>query len=185
MYWDEPGRKNTEKTLKLVKQKAAEMDIAHVVIASNTGETARTFYELTDGDDLNIVCVSHHVGFRDPGGDEMSKRTREEFSRLDVPVLTTTHLLAGVDRGVRNEYGGLYPPEIIANSLRMLSEGVKVSVEISIMALDAGLIPHESDVIAVGGSGRGADSACIIKPAHSSQVFDTDVKEVICRPRSS
>lgn len=45
--------------------------------------------------------------------------------------------------------------EIIANTLRMFGQGVKVCVEVATMALDAGLIPYGEDVIAAGVSGVG------------------------------
>ena len=96
-----------------------------------------------------------------------------------------THVLAGVARSIKQEYGGLYPAEIMAEALRTLGQGVKVSVEISVMAVDAGLIPYGKEVLAIGGTGWGADTACIIKPGHSNSVFDTDVLEVLCRPRES
>lgn len=80
------------------------------------------------------------------------------------------------------QFGGLYPPDTIANTLRMFGQGVKVAVEISIMALDGGLIPYGEDVVAVGGTHRGADAACVVRPAHSTAAFDTKVVEIVCRP---
>lgn len=71
----------------------------------------------------------------------------------------------------------------MAEALRMLSQGVKVCVEISVMALDAGLIPYGKEIVAIGGTGGGADTACIVEPDHSNNVLETDVKEVLCRPR--
>jgi len=65
----------------------------------------------------------------------------------------------------------------------MLGQGVKVCVEISVMALDAGLIPYGEPVIAVGGTGRGADTAVIIKPAHAKDILSTRIQEIICKPR--
>jgi len=91
--------------------------------------------------------------------------------------------MAGLDRAVRNKFGGVYPSEIIAQTLRMLGQGVKVCVEVAGMALDAGLIPYGVDVVSVGGTGRGADSAIVIAPAHSNQFFDTKIREIICKPR--
>jgi len=67
-------------------------------------------------------------------------------------------------RSLRKEYGGQYPPEIIANTLRMFGQGVKVCLEISIMALDAGLLPYGKEVVAIGGTGRGADTAVVLEP---------------------
>jgi uncharacterized protein len=97
--------------------------------------------------------------------------------------LTTTHLLSGVDRALRNKFEGIYPAEIIASTLRMFGQGLKVCVEISVMALDAGLIPYGEEIITVGGTGRGADTAAVIVPAHSIKFFDTKIKEIICMPR--
>ena len=133
--------------------------------------------------DLSVVCVTHQVGFKTPGVDEMSARTRARMAEAGVQVLTTTHLFGGVDRALRLRFNGYYPPEIIADSLRMFGHGVKVCIEIAVMALDAGLIPHGVDVVCVGGRARGADTACVIRPAHSLSVFDTRVRELICRPR--
>ena len=112
----------------------------------------------------------------------MSEAIRGDLSDRGVALLTTTHLLGGVDRTLSKKLGGLYPPDIIANTLRMFGQGVKVAVEIAIMALDAGLVPYGADIVAVGGSSRGADSACVVRPAHSTAAFDTRVVDVICRP---
>ena len=114
----------------------------------------------------------------------MPRSEREYLSGQGIKILTTTHVLAGIDRSVRNKFGGIYPPEIMANALRMLGQGVKVCVEISIMALDAGLIPFGERVITVGGTISGADTAAIILPAHSNNVFDLKVEEILCKPRT-
>lgn len=179
MYWPEKGKQNTDGTVEMTLQRALELDIRHIVVASNTGETARKFA----GKGKEIVCVTHHVGFRSPGEDEMGQEVRSLLREEGVKVLTATHLLAGVDRSLRFQFQGIYPTEIIASALRIMGQGLKVCVEISVMALDAGLIPHGEEIVAVGGSGRGADTACVIVPAHSNHFFETVVKEVICMPR--
>lgn len=183
MYWNKAGSENTDKTLEIAVKEMREREIENIVIASNSGATAKKFLEKAEDDDFNIVCVTHHVGFREPGEDEMSESVRKELKERGVKVLTTTHVLAGVARSIKNKYGGLYPAEIMADALRMLSQGVKVSVEISIMALDAGLVPYGEEIIAVGGTGGGADTACIIRPGHSNNVFETKVLEILCKPR--
>ncbi|MBO8169447.1 MAG: hypothetical protein H0Z35_09725 [Thermoanaerobacteraceae bacterium] len=177
--FEKPGPKNTEKVIELAVKRAKELGIEHVVVASTTGRTA----EQLIGHGLNIVCVSYHVGFREPGKDELTPEMRQKLKDQGVEVLTTTHLMAGLDRAVRFKFGGLYPSEIIANTLRILGQGLKVCVEISGMALDAGLVPYGQEIIAIGGSGKGADTAVVIEPAHSNKFFDTRVKEIICMPR--
>ncbi len=179
MYWEQKGPENTEATARLVIERAKELEVEHIVVASNSGTTVEHF--LDQG--FEVICVTHHVGFASPGEDDMPKHTREALSKKGVQVLTTTHLMAGLDRSLRIKFGGVYPAEIIAQTLRMLGQGVKVSVEVSGMALDAGLIPYGEEIIAVGGSGTGADSAIVVVPAHSNNFFDTKIKEIICKPR--
>lgn len=179
VYWEKKGPANTEQTVEAALKRAAELGIKHVVVASNSGATAEAF--LDKG--LEVVCVTHHVGFSNPGEDEMPPEARQKLQERGAKVLTTTHLLAGVDRSLRFKFQGVYPAEIISSALRILGQGVKVCVEISVMALDAGCIPYNEEILAVAGSGRGADTACIILPAHSNYFFDTAVKEIICKPR--
>ncbi len=178
-YWSKTGKSNTDDTVSAALEKAKELGIKHIVVASNSGETAKLF----TGKDLNLVCVTHQVGFKEPGEDEMEKEMREFLKEKGVQVLTTTHLLAGVDRALRFKFEGVHPAEIVASTLRLLGQGFKVCIEISVMALDAGMIPYGEEIIAIGGSGQGADAACVLVPAHSSQFFDTKVKEIICIPR--
>lgn len=168
--------------LKKAVNRATELGIKHLVVASNTGKIALELYKEAKSAQLHIVCVTHHVGFLGSGIDEMKKEMREKLAALNIDVYTSTHLMAGIDRAVRKQFGGLYPAEIVANTLRMFSQGVKVGVEIAVMSLDAGLIPYGEDVIAIGGTNRGADSAIVVRPAHSSEFFKTEIKEIIAKP---
>ncbi|HZK43913.1 MAG TPA: pyruvate kinase alpha/beta domain-containing protein [Syntrophomonadaceae bacterium] len=182
MYFKNAGKLNTDQTIELAIKRAKELKITNIVVASNQGDSAKKL--LPYKNDFNIVCVTHHVGFREPGSDEMDTSTRKMLQDEGIKILTTTHLLAGVDRGVRNHFGGVYPAEIIAQTLRILGQGTKVAVEISVMALDAGLIPHDEEILAVAGTARGLDTAIIISPAHANHFFNTEIKEIICMPRN-
>lgn len=179
MHWPQKGSRNTDGTVKAVLERAAELGIRHVVVASNSGATAEKFI----GHGLEVACVTHQIGFTGPGEDEMGPKVRKKLQEQGVKILTTTHLLAGVDRALRNKFQGVFPAEIVSSTLRFFGQGLKVCVEISVMALDAGLIPYGEEIIAVGGTGRGCDAACVVVPAHSSWFFDTVVKEIICMPR--
>lgn len=180
MYWECTGPENTQKTISMAVERAKVLGIENFVIASNTGASV---LELMQYSVPNIVCVTHHVGFSSPGEDEMELAMRERLEKAGVKVLTTTHLFAGVDRALRLQFGGVYPAEIVAMSLRMLGQGVKVGVEIAVMAMDAGLIPYGKEIVSIGGTGRGVDTAIIIRPDHASSLFQTQVKEIICKPR--
>lgn len=183
VYWDEKGPKNTEKTVRLALEKAAEKDVRYIVVASSTGRTAEIFMQEKKKEGPEIICVTYQAGFREPGQVVMPPETKSKLEGEGIKVLTTTHLLAGVNRALRFKFGGIYPAEIMANTLRMFGQGTKVCVEVSVMALDAGMIPYGEEVIAVGGSGRGADTALLMLPAHSHYFFDSKIKEIICKPR--
>jgi len=179
LLWPEKGKNNTDQTIETAIKKARQLGIKYIVVASNSGWTAEKLL----GKGFEVVCVTHHVGFEGPGIDEMPPEMRRKLQDQGVKVLTTTHLFAGLDRAVRNKFGGVYPAEIMAQTLRMFGQGVKVGVEVAGMALDAGLIPYGVDVVAIGGTGEGADAAIVIRPAHSNKFFDTVIKEIICMPR--
>ena len=179
MYFENPGKENTDKCVELALKRAEELGIGYVVVASTTGYTIRKLLEKDPSG--NVVCVTHQMGFRKDREDEFEV-DREELMEKGVKVLTTTHLMAGLNRGVRNRYGGTSYSDVVADTLRMFSQGVKVCVEIAVMALDSGLIPPGEKVVSIGGTGRGADTALVVVPAHSQNFFETRVLEVICMP---
>lgn len=178
MYWEKPGIECTQRTIELAIEAARQKGIRHIVVASNTGKTAEHFVDTG----LKVVCVTHVNGFRSPGENEMKEEDRQRLTQKNIKVLTTTHVLSGAERALSQKFSGIYPVEIMANTLRMFGQGVKVCVEISTMALDAGMIPHGQHIIAIGGTGRGADTAVIIKPAHANDILNTRIEEIICKP---
>ena len=178
MYWKSAGAAHTEKTVELALLKAQEYGIQSIVVASVTGKTA----ELFAGKAENIVCVTHVNGFREPGKNELPLPQREKLVEQGVKVLTTNHVLSGAERGISKRFSGVYPVEIMANTLRMFGQGVKVAVEVAVMALDAGLIPYGEEIIAVGGTGTGVDTAVVIRPDYSANILNTYIAEIICKP---
>lgn len=181
LYFDEPGPQNTDETLKAAKRRAEELGIMDIVVASTRGGTGVKAVEVFDG--YNIVVVTHATGFREPGTQELSEEAAEEIRRRGEKILTATHPFAGVARAIRRKFETATPVEVVAQALRLFGQGTKVCVEIVAMAADAGLIPVDRDVIAIAGTGRGADTALVVKPAHASRLFDMVVREIIAKPR--
>ncbi len=179
VYFEKRGKENTAETARLALERAKELGIDYVVVATNTGFTARHF----QGKGLKVVAVTHQHGFREPGMDEMGPAARSELKQAGMEVLTTTHLFGNVERAITQQQGGLYPGGIISATLRLFSQGTKVAVEVAVMALDAGLVPYGQPIVSVGGSGGGADTALVLIPSHSKTFFDTEVLEVVCKPR--
>jgi hypothetical protein len=179
MYFKHMGNGNTAKVVELALRTAEERGIRHIVVASSSGETAKL---LRNDKGIGITMVGYAYGFGGDGKNQLSDEAREELEKMGIRVLTASHVLSGAERGISKVFGGVSPVEVMAQSLRMLGQGAKVCVEVSVMALDAGLIPFGEPVIAVGGSSKGADTAVIITPAHAAKIFDTKINEIICKP---
>ncbi|RJS84058.1 hypothetical protein CW702_03010 [Candidatus Bathyarchaeota archaeon] len=173
---------NTDEVLKAAKERADELGIRDIVVASTRGETGVKAAEIFKG--YNLVVVTHHTGFRAPGIQEMKEENRKTIEELGGKVFTGTHAFMNVERAILNKLGTAYPTEIIAHTLRLFGEGMKVAVEITLMAADAGLIPVDKDVISIAGSGKGADTAVVIKPANSKDLFEVTIREIIAKPRT-
>jgi len=182
VYFETPGKQNTESVLELVKNYAQAKGVRNIVVASTTGETGVKASKAFRG--FNVVVVSHHVGFQETGVWELKEENRRKILENGAKILTATHALSGVERAVRKKFGTIMPLELVAHTLRLFGEGTKVCVEITIMAADAGLIPVDREAIAVGGTGRGADTALVIKPATASRFFNLEIREIIAKPRS-
>ncbi|HDQ99341.1 MAG TPA: hypothetical protein ENN51_03530 [candidate division WOR-3 bacterium] len=182
-WFARPGRACTARTLALALARGRELGLRHYIVASTTGATATRLARLLRPGE-RAVCVGHHFGFREPGRSELTPAAERKLAALKVPVLRTTHALSGVERANRLEFGGLGPAETIAWTYRTFGEGTKVAVEVAVMALDAGLIPHGEETLAIGGTGSGADTALIIRPAHTRRFYDTVISEIICKPRT-
>jgi hypothetical protein len=181
MYFDKPGKDNTDQALKLAAQRTKALSINEVVVASTTGFTAYRAIEVFDGP--RITVVTYHSGFKEPFKNEMSDDVKEDLQSKGITVVAASHALSGVERSIAKKHSGVYPVLIMADTLRLFGQGIKVAVEVAVMAADAGALSG-SDIISIGGSGRGADAALVLKPAHQNNFFDIRIREIICKPRS-
>ena len=168
--------------MRIAKEYVEKEGIRHIVVASTTGETGVKASKIFKG--YNIVIVTHCFGFREPGKIELEDEYRNEILANGAKIFTGVHALSSVERAIRKDFGTMQPLELIANTLRLVGEGTKVCVETALMAVDAGLIPVDKDVIAVAGTGRGADTALRIQPANAGRFFNLKIREVIAKPRN-
>ncbi|GAH89945.1 unnamed protein product [marine sediment metagenome] len=180
-YWDKPGKQNTNKTINLALKRARQLKIKNFIIASCSGKTTKKLLKMKKN--IRIISVTHQAGFYKPGTIEMDKKTKKILEGNGVIVYTGTHFFGGIGRAMRLKFGGLEAEELVANTLRIFGQGVKVAVEITIMALDAGLIPYNKEIVSIGGTGIGADTAIVCLPKHGKDFFSFEVREIICKPR--
>ena len=178
IYFAEPGTVNTDRALSLVAERARALGIRTVLVATTSGATGLRATELLKG--LDVVAVTHSAGFREPFTFNYDPALIEQIKAAGGKVLTTTHAFGGVGRAVRKKMNTYQIDEIIAFILRCFGQGMKVAAEITLMASDAGLVPGGHPIIAVGGSGRGADTAVVLQPTHAQTFFDLRFLEIIC-----
>jgi hypothetical protein len=100
-----------------------------------------------------------------------------------IRFMRGTHALTGgIDRAVREEFHGYPPGAVVAQTLYLFSQGMKVCVEVIAMACDAGLLPEGKQVIACGGTGSGADTAIVATSAASANLFEMDIHRILAMP---
>jgi hypothetical protein len=180
VYFAESGPVNTDRTLALVAEKAELLGIQTVLVASTNGTTALRAAECIRVP--NLIAVTHSYGFRQPFAGGLDAALRAKIEEKGMKILTTTHAFGGVGRAVRKKLATYQVDEIIAYTLRTFSQGMKVVAEITLMAADAGFISDPGPIIAVAGSGKGADTAAVILPTHAQTFFDLKYLEIICMP---
>ena len=181
-FFESAGPHNTERTLELALQRAGELGTRHILVATTSGATGARAAELFQG--LNVVAVTHSTGFKEPNKQELLPEHRERILALGGHVLTCQHAFGRLARAVRRKMGTYQLDEIVAFALRTFGQGVKVACEITAMATDAGLVPAGEELIAIAGTGRGADTAAVIRAANAQDLFDLRVLEILCKLRA-
>ncbi|MFX1313480.1 MAG: hypothetical protein ACFFHD_12815 [Promethearchaeota archaeon] len=185
MYFEKPGAHNTDKALEIAKKYADQFNIKDIVIASTTGTVAEKASKIFNTQIYNLMIVTHAYYF-------VNSKIRQEFPLEKLEILKKkglkfhigTHAMSGIERGLRINKEAWIFVDFLAKILGwQFSQGIKVCIEISSTICDAGLIPNlEKDIIAVAGTGKGADTVCLIKPAPTSDFKNLRVKAILCKP---
>jgi hypothetical protein len=181
LYFEKPGKQNTNTLLEHVQKYAKKEHIRDIVIASTTGSTGAKAIQIFKN--CNVVIITHAYGSKEPGTNELQETYRNKILKNGGKIFSGTHALSSAERAIRKNFGTIQPLELIANVLRRLGDGTKVCVEITLMAADAGLIPTDKDIIAIGGTSQGADTALRIHPANAARFFELKIREIIAKPQ--
>lgn len=158
-YFETSGKENVDETLKLAKKKGKNLGIGHVTVASTSGFTAEKALDVFKDTDTTLTIVGI-----DPA--DFNQNVRETLEEEGHNVRFSQE--------VSYKY-----PELVKSAYRRFCEGVKVAVEIPMIAADENLIPTDEEVVSVGKW----DTAVVIKPAKSDSFSNLEIKELICKPR--
>lgn len=182
-YFEKPGPQNSQLCLDRVLNIVKNRQLKHIVVASTTGETGQLFAQALKDEGVNLVIVTHSYGFREPNHIEMSPEKAEKIKALGGKIYTGTMVTHSIETALAKKFSGVYPTSLVALTLRRFGEGTKVCCEIVMMAADGGLIPEQEEVIAVAGTGRGADTVVIAQSAASKRFLDLKILEIVAKPR--
>ena len=175
VYFEKGGPHNTDAALALAKERAEQLGIRHIVVASSSGDTGARVAKLFG--DYDIIVVNGIYP------EQLLDTHRATIEAVGGRIVCTGHAFGMLGRAVKAKLGAVQVDEVIAHVLKLFGQGVKVAAEVTCMAVDAGLVPSGTEVIAIGGSGRGADTAVVIRAAHTQDFFDTRMHEIVCKPR--
>lgn len=161
--FEKPGKQNTAETFKIAKEYAVSRGVKKIILASTTGSTALAAADFFKGTDIKLIVVGV-----DTYGWSQSGEKRKELENAGLTVLPCTHYLS-MDA---------------ANALRSFSQGTKVAVEITLFAAEKGLAADLEEVVAVGGSGFGSDTALVLRPQVIKGVRKIDLTRILCMPQN-
>jgi hypothetical protein len=181
VYHPYPGKEDTQKTLEIAAQRAKELKTKNVLVASTSGETGLLAARMIKT--AKVIVVTHSTGFLKPDHQQLNSELKKSIEEAGAQVLTCQHALGGVGRAVRKKLGTYELEEIIAYTLRVFGEGMKVAIEIALMAADAGCVSTLEPCLSIGGTGEGADTAILLQPAHAQNFFDLKIGEILAKPR--
>jgi hypothetical protein len=188
VYFDALGVANTDETMRLARERAQQLGIKTILVASTTGRAAVKAIKALEG--MNLIIVRHSTGFKEPNAQEFTEENMKIVEKHKVPVVTAAHAFGGLSRSLRQGDLAQTPAtyvvgDLVASTLRVFGQGMKVALEIAVMAADAGMVRTDEEIIAIAGVGRsgGSDTAVVLKPETAHRFFDLKVKEIICKPR--
>ena len=174
VYFETAGKENTYEVLRLVKERARVRGIKKIVLASTRGDTARKAADFFNGSDLRLVVIPHQFGF--------GEQQRFPLELANELVNKKHHVHFGTMLFHTDDLYGVRAPRLMATLLRVFCQGIKVCVETILMACDGGLIEQGEKVIAVAGTGAGADTAVVATAAPSTKLTELHINEIVCKP---
>jgi hypothetical protein len=191
ILFEKAGRHNTPKVVEAVLRRLDDADLSTVVVASTTGYTASQFADALQGrDDITLISVGETPLIREWGAEwpVLSAETKQALEARGVVVADRIPYLLHSSVLDTSVWKAPSAEEIFRESLYAFGQGLKVAVEVVLIAVASGFLEPYQDVIAVGGTSRGADTAIVVRATFPNHVFSQDagkrlrIHEVLCKP---
>jgi uncharacterized protein len=197
-YFEEPGPQNTATTLSAARERAAALGISHVVVASDTGKTARAVMEVFKPP-LQVVVITNVEGMSQPLSllyDYLPqfRAHKEKLSRQgigEVPCAFSATVArelaqagAWVSRVDWDELQCFVGADLSA--IDIIGVGTRAALCCTVWAYLAKLLPPRKEVLALAGTGfggGGADTALVVRTGAIWKEWR--ILETIVKPRES
>ena len=187
--FDRAGEHNTPLVAEAVAQRVEGGDLRFVIVATSSGHTALQVARAV-GAKAQVIAVTgapyrREWGMRWPALEEENRR---ELERMGVPVLERAAYVFHDSVLEGSNWQGVFPERLMKATLYAFGQGMKVAVEVALMAVSSGVIEPYQDVVAVGGTSRGADTAVVLRATYPALVFSEDkskrleIREVLAMP---
>ncbi|MGZ4902780.1 MAG: hypothetical protein ACXV47_07840 [Halobacteriota archaeon] len=163
-YFDVPGEENTNAVLAIAQNRARELSTKHILVPSKRGISAERALNFFSSVDVTLFFVGTDPASFSP---EIKKRIEDAGFRLVFYKQVDYH----------------YPDEV-KNAFRRFGQGTKVAVEVTLIAAQEEVVDQGAEVIALGGTAKGVDTALVIKAATSDEFAELEVREILCKPRN-
>jgi hypothetical protein len=192
VYLEKPGKQNTDRVIETVLQRLAQGDLQTVVVSSTTGYTALKFAEALQGHDrVTLISVAESALIREWGSEypSLSAGTKEDLERRGVIVADRVSYVFHHSPLDHSQWKAPTPEEIVRETLYAFGQGLKVAVEVVLIAVSSGYLAPFQDVIAAGGTHRGVDTAIVMNATYPNHILSQDpaerlqVHEILCKPR--
>ncbi|MFZ2096926.1 MAG: hypothetical protein WAV05_09830 [Anaerolineales bacterium] len=190
VYFSYCGEINTQPVLQLARDRAQELAIRKVILASETGRSALEAVEIFRGSDLRLIVITHYPAttIGPKGKIPIGLRCPEYADRLatlikqGVKIIQGTLPLAPPSRYI--QWDAPTPESMLDKTLELFGAGTKIAIEASIMATDAGEVDEGEEIISCAGTYKGLDTALVVRATYSMNFFkEFEIHEFIARPR--
>ncbi len=192
-YFKVCGQVNTHKTLELALERAHELNLEKLVVASETGLSALKVAEMTRGLGIDVVVITSAAGTKIKNtiiGDlQIGIPDKKVWTRLEeegVKLVRATDPLYNIGAALEQK-GVPTLATLVRLCLRTISSGTAVCVTATLMATDNGILREGEEVVAVAGSWVGLDTAIVLRATNSVNFLKAQgmqIREIICKPRN-
>lgn len=189
LYFKRPGFLNTNSVVQAVKKRLTLEDVEAVVVPFTTGRTAERFS--SELKDVKVVTISEDEAIF--ACKQVANSDQGLLGKLVRSRLDKTSKMDDM-RSRRDLFDLTFLPfcgetwNAIRETLYAFGQGMKVAIEISVAAVEVGKVKPFIKVIAVGGTGEGADTAIVARTSSQKEAFGKkstkrlSIQEIIAMP---